>query len=135
MARNTNRRGGNLQRDNGLRRSSAAPWKVYLFETPARFAALWRPVKRFGFRTRLFLILALFATVPAVILTTAWGGAVAELLPLMAGQAAWESASSTGERALDVARQVAQRQPFDLARPARTVRARVDARPDRKSVV
>ena len=36
----------------------------------------------------LWIILALFATVPAVILTTAWGGAVAELLPLMAGQAA-----------------------------------------------
>ena len=65
-------------------------------------------MKRFGFRTRLFLILALFATVPAVILTTAWGGAVAELLPLMAGQAAWESASSTGERALDVARRGAR---------------------------
>jgi signal transduction histidine kinase len=56
----------------------------------------------------LFLILALFATVPAVILTTAWGGAVAELLPLMAGQAAWDSASSTGERALEVARRGAR---------------------------
>lgn len=65
-------------------------------------------MKRFGFRARLFLILALFATVPAVILTTAWGGAVAELLPLMAGQAAWDSASSTGERALDVARRGAR---------------------------
>ena len=69
---------------------------------------VWRPVKRFGFRARLFLILALFATVPAVILTTAWGGAVAELLPLMAGQAAWDSASSTGERALEVARRGAR---------------------------
>ena len=72
---------------------------------------------RLGFRARLFAILALFAVVPAVILTLAWGGTMTQLLPLMAGKAAWETLSGTGDRALDVARRGA-RTPADSTRIA-----------------
>ncbi|MFI5311986.1 MAG: sensor histidine kinase [Gemmatimonadales bacterium] len=61
-------------------------------------------MKRFGFRSRLFLILALFAFVPSIVLTLTWGGTMARLLPLMSGTAAWDSVAATGSRALDVAR-------------------------------
>jgi len=61
-------------------------------------------VKRLGFRARLFVILALFAVVPAVVLTLAWGAAMTRVLPLMAGKAAWDTVSATGDRALGVAR-------------------------------
>ena len=61
-------------------------------------------MKRLGFRSRLFLILALFAFVPAILLTAAWGGAIARLLPRMSGTAAWDSAAASGTRALEVAR-------------------------------
>lgn len=70
-----------------------------------------------GFRARLFAILALFAVVPAVILTLAWGGALTQVLPLMAGKAAWDTVSVTGDRALDVARRGA-RTAADSARIA-----------------
>ena len=57
-----------------------------------------------GFRARLLVILSLFALVPAVVLTFAWGGTMTQVLPLMAGTAAWDSVSATGDRALGVAR-------------------------------
>jgi nitrogen fixation/metabolism regulation signal transduction histidine kinase len=62
-------------------------------------------VKRLGFRSRLFLILALFALVPSILLTIGWGSATSWLLPRVSGSAAWDSAAATGERALKVARQ------------------------------
>ena len=61
-------------------------------------------MKRLGFRSRLFLILALFALVPSILLTVGWGGATSWLLPRVSGSAAWDSAAATGERALKVAR-------------------------------
>ena len=61
-------------------------------------------MKRFGFRSRLFLILALFAFVPSVVLTLTWGGTMARLLPLMSGTPAWDSVAATGSKALEVAR-------------------------------
>lgn len=64
---------------------------------------------RLGHRTRLFLILALFALVPATVVTVIWGTAVGQLLPLMAGTAAWDSANATGARAMGAAR----RAPLD----------------------
>jgi signal transduction histidine kinase len=64
-------------------------------------------VKRLGFRSRLFLILALFAIVPSVVLTVAWGGMVSRLLPLMSGSAAWDRAAATGKPALAIARRSA----------------------------
>jgi nitrogen fixation/metabolism regulation signal transduction histidine kinase len=61
-------------------------------------------VKRLGFRSRLFLILALFAIVPSIVLTLTWGGMMAGLLPRMSGEAAWDSVAGTGRKALEVAR-------------------------------
>lgn len=61
-------------------------------------------MKRLGFRPRLFLILALFAFVPAVVLTLTWTGSLAQLLPLMSGAAAWDSVAESGTKALEVAR-------------------------------
>jgi nitrogen fixation/metabolism regulation signal transduction histidine kinase len=60
-------------------------------------------VKRLRFRSRLFLILALFAIVPSVVLTVAWGGTVSRLLPLMSGSAAWDRAAATGRPAVRIA--------------------------------
>ncbi len=56
------------------------------------------------FRTRLVLILSLFAIVPALMLSFLWGGALSSAIPLMSGRAAWDSVASTGERAIAAAR-------------------------------
>ena len=61
-------------------------------------------MKRIGYRSRLFLILALFAFVPSIVLTLAWGGATAWLLPRVSGTAAWDSVAATGAKALEAAR-------------------------------
>jgi len=57
------------------------------------------------FRTRLVLILSLFAIVPAVVLTLLWSGTVSTVLPFITGQAAWDSVAASGERAIAAARQ------------------------------
>jgi len=62
-------------------------------------------VTRPGFRTRLFVILLLFALVPSALLTLAWGGSVSKALPLVSGSAAWDSVAASGERAIAAARQ------------------------------
>ena len=61
-------------------------------------------MKRLGFRTRLFIILLLFAVVPSAVLTLAWTVSVSTTLPLVSGGAAWDRVAATGERALDAAR-------------------------------
>jgi nitrogen fixation/metabolism regulation signal transduction histidine kinase len=61
-------------------------------------------VKRIGYRSRLFLILALFAFVPSIVLTLAWGGTTAWLLPRLGGTSAWDSVAVSGAKALEVAR-------------------------------
>jgi len=61
-------------------------------------------VKRIGYRSRLFLILALFAVVPSIVLTLAWSGTMARLLPLVSGTAPWDSVAVSGGKALAVAR-------------------------------
>jgi nitrogen fixation/metabolism regulation signal transduction histidine kinase len=58
-----------------------------------------------GFRARLFVILALFALVPSVVLTAAWGGATMRVLPRMSGAAAWDSAAVSGSSAVQLALQ------------------------------
>ncbi|MFP5355076.1 MAG: sensor histidine kinase, partial [Gemmatimonadota bacterium] len=58
-----------------------------------------------GFRTRLFAILSLFALVPAVALTLAWGAVTLRALPLVSGSAAWERLAESGRRAVDAARE------------------------------
>ena len=55
---------------------------------------------RFGFRTRLFLILSLFALLPALVLTVAWGATFSSILPLVTEGAAWDSVAASGQRAL-----------------------------------
>ncbi|HLA90238.1 MAG TPA: ATP-binding protein [Gemmatimonadaceae bacterium] len=65
-------------------------------------------MKRLGFRPRLFLILALFSFVPAIVLTLTWGGSMAGLLPKMSGAAAWDSVAEGGRKALEVARRNAR---------------------------
>lgn len=59
---------------------------------------------RLGFRSRLFLILALFAFVPSIVLTVAWGGAASRVLPRMSGAAAWDAVALSGTRAVQLAR-------------------------------
>ncbi len=61
-------------------------------------------MKRIGYRSRLFLILSLFAVVPSIVLTLAWSGTMARLLPLVSGTAPWDSVAVSGEKALGVAR-------------------------------
>jgi signal transduction histidine kinase len=53
-----------------------------------------------GFRTRLFIILTLFATLPSVVLTVVWTGTLARTLPLVSGSGAWERAAATGGKAI-----------------------------------
>src|SRR5438045_7877392 len=69
------------------------------------------------FRTRLVLILSLFAIVPALVLTLLWSGTVSTVLPFVTGQSAWDSVAASGERAIAAARQApltpAQRRAVD----------------------
>jgi signal transduction histidine kinase len=57
------------------------------------------------FRTRLVLILSLFAIVPALVLTLLWSGTVSTVVPFVTGGSAWDSVAASGERAIAAARQ------------------------------
>ena len=74
-------------------------------------------MKQLRFRTRLVLILSLFAIVPAALLTLLWSGTVSTALPLVSGRAAWESVAASGQRAIASVRTApltaAQRQLVD----------------------
>jgi signal transduction histidine kinase len=69
------------------------------------------------FRTRLVLILSLFAIVPAFLLTLLWSGTVSTALPFVTGRPAWDSVAASGEKAIAAARQApltpAQRRAID----------------------
>jgi signal transduction histidine kinase len=52
------------------------------------------------YRTRLIIILSLFAIVPAALLTFVWGGTVSSTLSLVSGRGAWESVASSGQKAI-----------------------------------
>jgi len=54
-------------------------------------------VTRLAFRSRLFGILLLFALVPALVLTVAWGVLANKALPLVGGGAAWERLGESGK--------------------------------------
>ena len=56
------------------------------------------------FRTRLVLILSLFAIVPALLLTLLWSGTVSTALPFVTGRSAWDSVAASGEKAIAAAR-------------------------------
>jgi signal transduction histidine kinase len=57
------------------------------------------------FRSRLVLILSLFAIVPALLLTLLWSGTVSTALPFVTGRSAWDSVAASGEQAIAAARQ------------------------------
>lgn len=57
------------------------------------------------FRTRLFLILALFAVIPAAVLTLVWAATLSTALPLLSGSGAWDRVAATGERAIALTRE------------------------------
>ena len=61
-------------------------------------------MRRPRFRTRLFVILSLFAVLPSMALTLVWVGTVSRVLPLVSGSAAWERVGATGAEALRTAR-------------------------------
>jgi signal transduction histidine kinase len=68
-------------------------------------------VNRLTFRARLFAFLALFALVPSLVLTFAWGGTMTRVLPPMSGKAAWDTVAATGAEVIGIAR----RAPSDAA--------------------
>lgn len=69
------------------------------------------------FRTRLVLILSLFAIVPAFLLTLLWSETVRTALPFVTGRPAWDSVAASGEKAIAAARQapltLSQRRAID----------------------
>lgn len=56
------------------------------------------------FRTRLFVILALFAFVPSILLTLTWSRMTARVLPGMIGTGAWETVAGSADEAIRLAR-------------------------------
>jgi len=74
------------------------------------------PPKQLRFRTRLFVILSLFAVVPAAVLTLLWGVTVGSALPIVTARAGWDSVAATGRRAVAAAEQApltrSQREAF-----------------------
>ena len=61
-------------------------------------------MKRVGFRTRLFVILALFAVLPSVVLTLIYGRTLTRTLETVSGTSAWERAGVTGAEVVAIAR-------------------------------
>ena len=75
-------------------------------------------MRQLGFRARLFIVLFLFASVPALVVTVAWSITATRLLPLVSSDAMWERVARTGDAATRAARAL----PLDSAQ-----RAAVDA--------
>jgi two-component system nitrogen regulation sensor histidine kinase NtrY len=61
-------------------------------------------MKQLRFRTRLIVILSLFAIVPAALLTLFWSGTVSSALSLVGGRSAWENVASSGQKAIAAVR-------------------------------
>lgn len=74
-------------------------------------------MKQLRYRTRLIVILSLFAIVPAALLTVLWTGTASSAISLVSGRAAWERVAGSGQRAIVAARagrpSPAQRQAID----------------------
>ena len=62
-------------------------------------------MRQLGFRARLFGILLLFATLPALVLTVAWSVTITRLVPLVTSDAMWDRVAETGDAALRAARE------------------------------
>ena len=61
-------------------------------------------MKQLRFRTRLIVILSLFAIVPAALLTLFWSGTISSALSLMGGRTAWENVAASGQKAISAVR-------------------------------
>ncbi|MCU0626915.1 MAG: HAMP domain-containing histidine kinase [Gemmatimonadaceae bacterium] len=59
---------------------------------------------RFGFRTRLLLVLIAFAVLPAIAVGAAWAWAASEAFSMVASEDGWQRLATTGDRALTAAR-------------------------------
>ncbi len=57
-------------------------------------------MKQPRFRTRLIVILSLFAIVPALVLTLMWTATLSTALPFVSGKAAWERTAASGQAAI-----------------------------------
>lgn len=57
-------------------------------------------MKQLRFRTRLIVILSLFAIVPALALTLMWTATLSTALPFVSGKAAWERTAASGQAAI-----------------------------------
>src|SRR5215217_1643114 len=62
------------------------------------------PMNQLRYRTRLIVILSLFAIVPAALLTIIWSGTVSSAVSLVSGRGAWESVAASGQRAIAAVR-------------------------------
>jgi signal transduction histidine kinase len=80
------------------------PLGMFDSETAVTRLSYGVPVKRVGFRGRLFLILLAFALIPSILISLAWSGTGSYLLPLAGATAAWDSVAATGERAAEAVR-------------------------------
>ena len=74
-------------------------------------------MKQLRYRTRLIVILSLFAIVPAALLTILWSGTASRAISLVSGRAAWESVATSGQEAIQAVRKApltaAQRRAVD----------------------
>lgn len=61
-------------------------------------------MKQLRYRTRLIVILSLFAIVPAALLTILWSGTASRAISLVSGRGAWESVATSGQEAITAAR-------------------------------
>ena len=107
------------------RRVVAAVCTICMFdgETAVTRISYGAPVKRVGFRGRLFLILLAFAVIPSILISLAWSATGSFVLPLAGATAAWDSVAATGERAIGAARRrtADRRAAADAGRPRANV--------------
>src|SRR5215208_5388768 len=87
-------------------------------ETAVTRISYGAPVKRVGFRGRLFLILLAFAVIPSILISLVWSATGSFVLPLAGATAAWDSVAETGGRAIVAVRAAsltdAQRRVLDI---------------------
>ncbi len=57
-------------------------------------------MKQLRYRTRLIVILSLFAILPAAALTILWSGTASSAISLVSGRGAWESVATSGQEAI-----------------------------------
>ncbi len=61
-------------------------------------------MKQLRYRTRLIVILSLFAILPAAALTILWSGTASTAISLVSGRGAWESVATSGQEAIAAVR-------------------------------